>query len=75
MRVDPGGVERRELTLKVLPGGAGCGVAQRAGHEPKVSRDLPPAEETTAHRVWLTAELLSSDNMLVNAAGVEQPRR
>ena len=36
-RVDACGVERRELTLEVLLDGAGCGVAQRAGHEPKVS--------------------------------------
>ena len=37
-RVDACSVERRELTVKVLLDGAGCGVAQRAGHESKVSR-------------------------------------
>ena len=36
-RVDTCSVQCRELTLKVLLDGAGCGVAQRAGHEPKVS--------------------------------------
>ncbi len=35
-RVDTRSVQRRELTLKVPLDGAGCGVAQRAGHELKV---------------------------------------
>ena len=35
-RINARRVQRRELILKVLPDGAGCGVAQRAGHEPKV---------------------------------------
>jgi hypothetical protein len=37
-RVDARSNQRRELSLKVLPDGADGGVAQRAGHEPKVSR-------------------------------------
>jgi len=44
-RIDACSIECRELSLKVLPDGAGCGVAQRAGHEAKVSRQVSSGEE------------------------------
>ena len=53
-----------EEAVKVLLDGAGCGVAQRAGHESQGLMNPPPAEGMTSYRVWLTAELLPNVNSL-----------